>query len=55
MSGGIYPIKKLEEDRIKLLYKNFPESDHQEIFSSSYKYNINISKSLIDMVKKFVG
>ena len=23
VSGGIYPIKKLEEDRIKLLYKNF--------------------------------
>ena len=46
VSGGIYPIKKLEEDRIKLLYKNFPESDHAEIFSSSYKYNINIGKSL---------
>ena len=21
--GGVYPIKKLEEDRIRLLYKNF--------------------------------
>ena len=44
--GGVYPIKKLEEDRIKLLYKNCPESNHKEIFSSSYKYNINIGKSL---------
>ena len=44
--GGVYPIKKLEEDRVKLLYKNFPESNHKEIFSGSYKYNINVGKSL---------
>lgn len=44
--GGVYPIKKLEEDRIRLLYKNFPESNHKEIFSGSHKYNINVDKSL---------
>jgi len=44
--GGIYPIKQLERDRLKLLYKNFPESTHEEIFSGSCKYNINIGKSL---------
>ena len=44
--GGVYPIKKMEENRLKLLYKNYPENDHEEIFSSSYKYNINIGKSL---------
>jgi hypothetical protein len=44
--GGIYPTKQIHKDRLKLLYKNFPDSDHKEIFSSCYQYNINIDKSL---------